>query len=360
VDRYDDRLYSVRIRRVNAIDLLAWYRTHARDLPWREEPRDPYKVVVSEFMLQQTQVVRVVPRFQSFVRRFSGFDELARAAEDEVLAEWSGLGYYRRARMLHGLAREVVGRPGGLPQTAQELEELPGIGPYTAAAVASLAFSSASPVLDGNVIRVGSRVSAEEIEPRSAEGRRKLESWVLDLMQGENPGEVNEALMELGATVCVPAEPACGRCPFEPVCEARRLGRQQDFPPPKRRRTVLCLSWVAACAIDTDGQWLLRRVDRGAILRGLWLPPLADLENRNDAVREATRLLPVDPTSLPQPGPIVRHSITHRKIDVVPIRFEVPRFDPPSDGWRWIDPVDPVLPTSSLLKKLVDAIRVKS
>jgi A/G-specific adenine glycosylase len=338
---------------VLARSLSEWYRESARVLPWRRDPRDPYHVLVSEFMLQQTQVERVVPRFDSFVQRFPSFAGLAGASEDEVLAEWSGLGYYRRARLLHRLAREVVERPTGLPQTAAELVELPGIGPYTAAAVASMAFGEAVPVLDGNVMRVGARVQAMEGEPRFAEGRRRLEAWILGLMEGERPGEINEALMELGATVCVPVQPACDRCPFDSVCEARRQGRQEDYPPPRRRRAAVSLRWVAACIVDTDGKWLVRRIDEGPILRGLWLPPLTELEDNADPVHEGARLMPIDVTSSPKPGSIVRHNITHRKIDVFPVRFDVTHRDAPSDAWLWVDPWDPGVPTSSLLAKLV-------
>ena len=336
--------------------LLDWYRRNARALPWRREPRRPYHVLVSEFMLQQTQVDRVVPRFESFVARFPTFESLAKASEEDVLEEWSGLGYYRRARMLHRLAQEVAACPEGLPQTARELEKLPGIGPYTAAAVASLAFAKAEPVLDGNVMRVGARVLAVEADPRSAPGRQQLEGWIRILLHGEPPGEVNEALMELGATVCTPVDPGCDRCPLGPECEARRQGRQADFPPPRRRRASESLRWVAACVITADGDWLLRRVDEGPILRGLWLPPLMEVEGDVDLEREASKLVPIGLKSSPKIGSAVRHNITHRKIGVVPFRFEAAHSELPSGAWRWVDPRDPGVPTSSLLQKLVDAV----
>jgi A/G-specific adenine glycosylase len=339
---------------VLAGSLLQWYRTHARTLPWRRDPRDPFQVVVSEFMLQQTQVDRVVPRFESFVRRFSSFEVLAEAPEEEVLEEWSGLGYYRRARMLHQLAREVVERRDGFPQNAAELVELPGVGPYTAAAVASMAFGEAVPVLDGNVMRVGARVFAMDADPRSAGRRRQIESWIRGLMEGERPGEINEALMELGATVCVPVQPTCDLCPFGSNCLARKQGRQEDYPPPRRRRATVSLRWVAACIVDSDRKWLLRRIDEGPILRGLWLPPLNDLEDGADPAREGSRLLPFGATP-PVSGSAVRHNITHRQIDVFPIFFDVSGADPPSDAWRWVDPENPGVPTSSLLEKLVSA-----
>lgn len=336
--------------------LLEWYRRNARTLPWRREPRRPYHVLVSEFMLQQTQVDRVVPRFESFVARFPTFEKLAGASENEVLEEWSGLGYYRRARMLHSLAREVMKLRDGFPQTAVELEKLPGIGPYTAAAVASLAFAEAEPVLDGNVIRVGTRIQAFEGDPRSARGRHRLELWVRSLMEGESPGQVNEALMELGATVCVPVRPDCERCPLRAGCEAMRQGRQEDLPPPRRRRATERVRWIAACVVTPDGVWLLRRVDAGPILRGLWLPPLKEFDGDVDPGQGALELVPFGAKSSPKHGDPVRHNITHRKIEVIPVRFEADRAELPSDAWRWIDPRDPGVPTSSLLAKLVDAL----
>jgi A/G-specific adenine glycosylase len=339
-----------------ADDLLLWYRACARPLPWRRDPRDPYHVLVSEFMLQQTQVDRVVPRFVSFVTRFPGLEALAQASEDEVLAEWSGLGYYRRARMLHRLAREVVKGPGALPRSSKELVNLPGIGPYTAAAVASLAFGEAVPVLDGNVLRVGARVSAMTVDPRSAEGRRQLESWVRGLMENRPAGEINEALMELGATVCTPVEPDCDQCSFAARCEARKLGRQGDYPPPRRRRATENLSWVAACIVADDGTWLVQRIDQGPILRGLWLPPLMALEGEGDPARRAASLVPFEWSFNPELGAAVRHNITHRNIDVIPVFFKVAVSTPLENGWLWVDPSDPGVPTSSLFEKLVAAM----
>lgn len=335
--------------------LVEWYRANARALPWRSDSRDPFHVVVSEFMLQQTQVDRVVPRFESFVARFPNFASLAAADEDEVVEEWSGLGYYRRARMLHRLAVAVADGGGDLPNSAAGLERLPGIGPYTAAAVASLAWGEKVPVLDGNTMRVGARVLALSCDPRSAEGRRRLRAWILDLMENERPGEVNEALMELGATVCTPVDPACHRCPLATGCAAKGLGRPSAFPQPRSRRATVSLRWVAACMVDPHGRWLVTRIDEGPILRGLWLPPLAVLEGGDDPVAAARRLVP-HATGLPIAGPAIRHNITHRRIDVLPVRLEGDGFDPPSDVWIWVDSRDPGVPTSSLFKKLVAAV----
>jgi len=345
-----------RVKAVTANSLRAWFETNARELPWRREPRDPYHVLVSEIMLQQTKVDRMVEYFEVFLARFPDLDVLAAAPEEEVLAVWSGLGYYRRARMLHQLAEEVTAGPGKLPQAASELVRLPGIGPYTAAAVASLAFGEKMPVLDGNVMRVGARVLAMEGDPRTSEGRRRLIEWVRGLMADSPPGEINEALMELGATVCTPTDPDCAGCPLAPECTARDEGRQESYPPPRRRRPTIFLRWVAACCVDENGRWLLRRVDDGPILQGLWLPPLAELAPADDPGRTAVGLVPELQPESGEIFPALRHTITHRRIEVVPVRFAVDRFDPPSNGWRWVDPRDPEVPTSSLLLKLVESL----
>jgi A/G-specific adenine glycosylase len=347
---------QVRMTSVFAEALLRWYGANARDLPWRHEPRDPYLVLVSEVMLQQTQVDRVVGFFREFVKRFPNLESLASASEEEVLATWSGLGYYRRARMLHGLAREVVARGDGLPPSAAKLQTLPGIGPYTASAVASLANGEKTAVLDGNTMRVGARVLAMTTDPRSVEGRRRLETWILAMMEDLPADRINEALMELGATICSPSGPACDRCPLAGGCMAWLEGRQEAYPTPRRRRASVKLRWVAACCIDFNGWWLVRRIDEGPILRGLWLPPIAEPKDGADPEHEAARMVPIDAEFSPVAGPTIRHNITHRKIDVVPVRIDFRRFDPPSAAWRWVDPHNPGVPTSSLLTKLVAAL----
>ena len=343
------------MKAVTANSLLAWFAANARELPWRREPRDPYQVLVSEIMLQQTQVERVVGYFEAFVSRFPNLDGLAAASEADVLASWSGLGYYRRARMLHRLAQEVAAGSGALPQSAAELERLPGIGRYTAAAVASLAFGEAIPVLDGNVMRVGARVLAMDADPRGAAGGRRLLNWVFGLMEGAPPGKINEALMELGATVCKATDPDCAACPLAAECRAKDEGRPEAYPPPRRRRAAIALRWVAACCIDENGQWLLRRIDEGPVLRGLWLPPLAELAAADDPSREAARLVPELQSESGEIVPAVRHTITHRRLSVIPVRFALDHVGPMSNGWRWVDPRDPEVPTSSLLLKLVES-----
>ena len=315
-------------------------------------------MLISEIMLQQTQVDRVVPRFVSFIERFPDLAALASAREEDVVAEWSGLGYYRRARMLHRLAREVAAGSGVVPPTSSALEELPGVGSYTAAAVASMAFGEEVPVLDGNTLRVGSRNLAMAVDPRSAGGRKRIGAWILGLMEGGPPGEINEALMELGATVCTPHEPDCARCPLASGCEARREGSPEHYPPPRRRRTTVDLLWAAACCVDRSGSWLVRRIDEGPILTGLWLPPLVEVNASAEAEKAVISILPDGVDGQPLVGPVIRHNITHRKISVIPLKFDFLRRDPPLEGWSWVDPQDPGVPTSSLFAKLVRAFPV--
>jgi len=335
--------------------LLAWFRGACRELPWRTRPRDPYRVLVSELMLQQTQVERVVPRFEAFVERFPDLDTLAAADEESVLEMWSGLGYYRRARLLHRLAREVSVAGGRLPESASELERLPGIGLYTAAAVASLAFGEAVPVLDGNVLRVASRVLALDGDPRTASGRRRILSWVAALMRDQPPGEVNEALMELGATVCRTTKPACDWCPLSDGCAAREEGDPERYPPARRTRTPEDHRWVAACVIDREGRWLLRRVADGPILRGLWMPPFCSLANDGTAVEQARRMAGF-PTGEATVAATVDHGITHRRIRVVPVRLEFGGTPATAPDERWWSPGTRAPATSSLLAKLVEAV----
>ena len=195
--------------------LLAWYDTHARDLPWRES-HDPYRVWLSEIMLQQTRVAAVIVHYHEFLRRFPTVEKLARAREASVLAVWSGLGYYRRARMLHAAAKVVVRERGGkFPETAEGLRELPGVGRYTAAAIASIAFGEAVAVVDGNVERVLQRFSGQRLAGE--------EFWLAaeTLLDRARPGDFNQAVMELGATVCTPRAPACLTCPVVELCATR-------------------------------------------------------------------------------------------------------------------------------------------
>jgi A/G-specific adenine glycosylase len=247
--------------------LLRWFQRHQRKLPWRGE-RDPYRILVSEIMLQQTRVAVVEDRYRKFLLQFPSAERLARAREQAVLAAWSGLGYYRRARNLHTAAKEITAR-GEFPQAAAALQELPGIGRYTANAVASIAFSEPVAVVDGNVKRVLERVFAGRFLP----GRQAREElyWELagGLLDKRHPGDFNQAMMELGALVCLPGQPLCESCPVASLCVAR--GPVAKSPRQARRRAVL----EYALARKNGSVLLRQRPRHSSLMPGMWeLPPL--------------------------------------------------------------------------------------
>jgi A/G-specific adenine glycosylase len=250
--------------------LLTWYGKQRRDLPWRKST-DFYPVWVSETMLQQTRVEAVIPYYQRFLSRFPSVEALAGAAESEVLALWSGLGYYSRARNLHKAAKQVAAE--GVPASHEELCRLPGVGPYTAAALASIALGQAHAALDGNVLRVMSRLLAEPGETAARVTQRRIGEKAEELLDPKRPGDFNQAMMELGATVCVPGKPACDLCPVARFCAARAAGRERELPV-KRRRAETRERAMELVVLEHEGTILL--VQRGASakrLAGFWELP---------------------------------------------------------------------------------------
>lgn len=257
--------------------LLAWYDQHRRDLPWRRT-RDPYAIWVSEIMLQQTRVAAVIERYNAFLQRFPTVNLLAAAKEPEVLALWSGLGYYRRARMLHRAARFVVEHCGGkLPETAEGLRELPGIGPYTAAAIASIAYGEPVAVVDGNVERVVCRLAGWEFADGNGGAlRKKIAEFAGSIVDPARPGDFNQAMMELGATVCTPRSPQCLSCPLVDACATR--GEHKTEPRAKMvSREVGCALAVREAARGRREVLLEQRPATHTVMPGMWeLPSLAD------------------------------------------------------------------------------------
>jgi A/G-specific adenine glycosylase len=269
-----------RVRRA----LLSWFRRKARPLPWRASP-SPYEVWVSEVMLQQTQVETVIPYYRRFLRNFPAVYSLARAPMEKVLAVWSGMGYYRRARNLHQAARIVAEKYAGhFPSDYEQARSLPGVGDYTARAVLSIAYNLPYAVMDGNVARVVARLEAIAGAPGDPAFRRTV-TRALDLMMSRRrPGAFNQALMELGQTVCLPRAPRCNVCPVRKWCRGRRSGRAESFPAPKARRTPETSHLAVAVIVRRRRIALVRGLDEG-LMPDMWNFPAAFGRARADAMR---------------------------------------------------------------------------
>ena len=265
--------------------MLKWFGAHARDLPWRRT-RDPYAIWVSEIMLQQTQVATAGPYFERFMQRFPTVEKLARARLDSVLKHWEGLGYYSRARNMHKAAKVIVTQYGGnLPADLEKLLSLPGIGPYTAGAVASIAFGRRAPVVDGNVIRVLCRCFRIQANPRETAVQKDLWSLAERLLPPSRPGDFNQALMELGSEICLPRSPRCDACPLHPVCQAHRHGDETAYPVRSARRKIPHYTVVVGVIFRADRILIDKRKPKG-LLGGLWEFPGGKKE-RGETLEEA-------------------------------------------------------------------------
>lgn len=336
--------------------LLEWYRQKRRELPWRRT-RDPYRIWISEVMLQQTTVKSVLPYYEAFLARFEGVDALARAREEDVLAAWSGLGYYHRARNLHRGAKHIVERHGGaFPRTLESACDVPGVGRYTASAVLSIAFDVPLPVVDGNVRRVLARLRGlRGPKWRSDAGYYRLAEELLDR---ESPGDWNQAVMELGATVCTPRDPSCATCPLSRACRARELGIQDRLPEARARRQPVEVT-VAAAIVESDGRVLLVRRPAGRLMGGMWEVPQTSLESRGlpDLIREVEERhgLRVVPDELKVKA---RHAITFRRIRVEAYGARLVGALPGDPGrYRWAAPDELAsLPMSSMTRKILRGV----
>ncbi|MFG1479228.1 A/G-specific adenine glycosylase [Xanthobacter sp. V4C-4] len=316
--------------------LLAWYDTHRRRLPWRAERgsrADPYHVFLSEIMLQQTTVKAVGPYFGAFLARWPAVTDLAAAPLDEVLSAWAGLGYYARARNLHACARAVVERHGGrFPADEAALIDLPGIGPYTAAAIAAIAFDLPASPVDGNIERVVSRLHAvEEALPKA---KPRIKALAAALVPADRPGDHAQAMMDLGATICTPKSPACALCPFHAPCRARAEGTMARFPVKARKAEKPERAGVAFLAVRADGAVLLRtRPEKGLLARMTevpstpWGPPPARPQEH----------APLAARWRPLPG-AVAHVFTHFALTLSVQRADLPASTPAPDGHRWVLP----------------------
>lgn len=249
--------------------LLSWYAAHQRDLPWRNIA-DPYKVWISEIMLQQTVVAAVIPYFEKFMDRFPDVETLAAADESEVLQYWEGLGYYSRARNIHKAARVVAGALEGVfPRDVEAAQKLPGIGRYTAGAICSFAYDQRAPIVEANTLRLYSRLIGLEEDPRSKSGQAQLWEFAELILPRKAPGNFNQALMDLGSLVCTPQNPACDKCPARACCEAFLTQRQQQIPVPKVRPEITPLT-DASIAVFAGQKVLIRQRAEGERWAGLW------------------------------------------------------------------------------------------
>ncbi|MFC7440736.1 A/G-specific adenine glycosylase [Laceyella putida] len=318
-------------------ELLDWYYRNRRDLPWRKN-QDPYKIWVSEIMLQQTRVDTVIPYFQRFIEQFPTLDDLAQAPEEQVIKAWEGLGYYSRVKNLHAAVKEVSAKYGSqVPDDLETISKLKGVGPYTAGAILSIAFNKKAPAVDGNVMRVFSRLFALTDDIALASTRKKMEHIALQVIPNNVPGDFNQALMELGALICTPSSPQCLFCPLRSVCNAYAEGIEEELPrkkkakPPKQMKMVML--WLS------QGQRALieKRPDEG-LLAGMWgLPTIQVAEE--ESMQEAHLFCDkngLNVTNIKVAGKF-EHIFSHQHWKVTVIQGEVSEWASPlPSSWSWM------------------------
>jgi len=350
--------------------LLAWFRQFQRDLPWRGT-RDPYRVWLSEIMLQQTRVATVVPYYQRFLQRFPNLRALAAAPEEEVLRLWSGLGYYSRARNLQKAAQQIVAEHRGkFPSRLENVLALRGVGNYTARAILSIAFEKKHAVLDGNVLRVLARLGAVRGDLRASLRSKELQDSANAYLDRESPGDWNQAMMELGATLCTPKSPQCLLCPVAQFCQARKRGIADLLPEKQKKRATVELRLAAAVFADERGRTLLlppperrnaeRLVDDGAVLASnLWHFPTVSF-NGDPIAKLNSHLRKLQMQN--QEGNLqfvaadkVRHTVTYRSITVEPFRITVRKLPRIKGAERVPLGEITVLPVSNLTRKVARA-----
>lgn len=310
-----------------ASTLLQWFDLHRRDLPWRHRT-DAYAIWLSEIILQQTRIAQGTDYWERFLRHWPTVEQLAAATEDEVLREWQGLGYYSRARNLHVAAQQVVAL-GGFPDTLEGLRKLKGVGDYTAAAIASFAFGRQTAAVDGNVYRVLSRIYGIDTPIDTTQGKKEFAAMANALISKDRPGDFNQAMMDFGATQCVPnGVPDCDACPFVETCVARREGRIASLPV-KRKKTAVRTRRLTYLYIRVDGQTAIRRRGAGDIWQGLWEPVLVD------DIRPWEKL-----GRLARKAHDVKHVLTHRVLLADFYLLETDCRPTLPEDYRWIDEVE--------------------
>ena len=336
--------------------LLDWYGKNRRQLPWRADPA-PYRVWLSEIMLQQTRVESALPYFRRFLQKFPDLEALARASQQEVVSAWSGLGYYARARNLHRAARMVCEKHAGrFPENYQQALELPGVGTYTAGAVLSIAYGQPYPILDGNIRRVLTRCLRIEEGSRKADSllRQHLAGMVAHRSVAERISDFNQALMELGALVCTPRRPQCPLCPLRTSCRAHAAGLQEELPRRQSRPKVVRLEHVLA-VVTRGERYLLCQRTEGDVLNGLWefpslegLPgetPISGFEKEHGLQLKKKRW-----------GPPVRHQITFRRLTLHPLLAQLVK-PAPRERFHWVRPGQDGYPIPSYIGKVLKALK---
>lgn len=334
-----DRKRYTRVRQA----LLTWYSINARDLPWRRTG-DPYAIWLSEIMLQQTRVPTAIPYYERFLMRFPTVDRLARARLDTVLKLWEGLGYYSRARNLHRAAKEIVSRfHGRVPRTVEELLTLPGIGRYTAGAIASIAFGETAPVVDGNVERILCRVFRICGNPKDAATKQRLWRLAADLTPETEAGRFNQALMDLGSEICTPRNPRCAECPLADLCEANRRN-EQDVLPTRTARKPLPSHTVVVGAIYRSGRILIDKRKPDGLLGGLWEFPGGKVkphESLEAALRrEIKEELDIE-VEVGREIAVVDHTYTHFHVEIHAFECKYIKGEPrpiACDALKWVRP----------------------
>jgi len=303
--------------------LLEWYGREGRELPWRQS-RDPYRIWLSEIILQQTTVAAVIGYYQRFLENFPTVEHLANAPQEAVIDLWAGLGYYARARNLHAAAKMIVEEFGGrFPQQVEELMQLPGVGRSTAGAIAALAYEQCAPILDGNVRRILCRLFALQQPPRSTAAEKQLWVWAEQLTPAERVHDYTQAIMDLGATVCAPRKPLCGQCPLQDLCQAHTLGLEQQLPLKQQSKPVPTRR-EAALLLECKGRYLVRRRPASGLLGGLWEFPTISL-SVEESPEQKLKLLMQDFAVSGKLRPLgrINHVYSHFRLDLQLFRLSV-------------------------------------
>ncbi|MGV7221025.1 MAG: A/G-specific adenine glycosylase [Nitrospinales bacterium] len=321
--------------------ILNWYQSQKRDLPWRKT-RDPYFIWVSEIMLQQTQVRKVIPYYERWISAFPTIDKLAQSLESKVLKLWEGLGYYSRARNLHKAAKIIALEHGGkVPDTYDKILRLPGIGHYSAGAILSIAYSKHETVLDGNVIRVLARLFKLNENGSNVKSLFNLRHYAVKLLSEDSPGDFNQAMMELGSEICSPRKPACTLCPAQSWCMSYKNGEQEDYPPHKVRQSAKKIEVSAAVILKSGKVYIQQRPNKG-LMGGLWEFPGGKLEKNesqeNCLLREINEELGVD-IKIQEKLMTIKHSYTKFRVTLHVFNCRLPsgRINATCcEQWKWV------------------------